>query len=137
MKKTTFLLVLLGLFSLAGCDIDDDGSNFHYVALEAVSADFPDSFTLGEVYPIEVTFTVPNACTFFRGFDFNKTDLTERRILTVGSVHEDDVCTQAIEERTATFNFEVLYDQTYNFLIWAGHDENDEDIYLEFEVPVI
>ncbi len=136
MKKYIGFLGFLLLMLMASCDFDDDGANVRFVALQTVDAVFPDSFERGNFYQIQVTYLRPNGCTFFEGFDFKKPDLTEREVVIIGSVFEDMVCTQAVEEATATFNFEVLYEDVYYFKFWAGTDEQGNDIYLEYQVPV-
>ena len=41
-----------------------------------------------------------------------------------------------VEEVTATFNFLVLYTETYVFRFWTGEDENGVSEYFEVTVPV-
>ena len=135
MKKILNFISVFVLLAVASCDIDD-GTNFHFEPLVAVSAEFPESFTVGEIYQVDVTYIRPNGCTYFEGFDFRRTALTERYVTLVGSVFDDQPCTEAAEELTVTFNFEVLYDQTYHFKIWAGTNDEGEAIYLEYEVPI-
>ena len=36
-----------------------------------------------------------------------------------------------------TFNFSAIYDQVYIFRFWQGEDENGEDVYLIYEIPVV
>lgn len=136
MKKAPLLVLIIGLLGFIGCDVDDDATGFHFVALQAIAADFPDTFTVGEIYTIEVTYLNPDACTFFEGFDFTSTELTERQIVAIGARFPEEACTQDVEERTASFAFEVFRDQTYIFHLWAGEDENGENEFLTFEVPV-
>ena len=138
MKKTIYALVtLLVIFSLSSCDLGDDGPNFHFVPLQVASVDIPETFDLNETYRIEVTYLIPDGCTYYEGFDFEKDELTTRTVVVVGSKRTDqDACTQAVEERTAGFDFLVLHDQTYLFKFWQGEDANGEQQYLEIEVPV-
>ncbi|GGW38587.1 hypothetical protein [Arenibacter certesii] len=137
MKRTLFLLVVIISSVLASCSVDD-GVNYHFEALKVESVEMPESFEYGNIYKIKVTYIRPNNCTYFEGFDVVKEELTTRKVVAVGSVIEDDnaQCTEKLEEVTASFNFEVLYNQPYLFKFWTGEDENGDSEYLEFTVPV-
>ncbi len=137
MKKflNTLLLILI-VSSLSSC-LKDDAPNFSFTALRIVSADFPESFTLNETYPIRVRYQKPDICTSFGGFDVNREDTTERKIFAVGTKRTDqESCTETDTEEIATFNFIVKYTGTYVFRLWQGEDEDGEQQYLEIEVPV-
>ncbi|UOB15954.1 hypothetical protein [Abyssalbus ytuae] len=133
----SFLVFALILMS-SSCSLDDDHqSNFHFEALEVVSADFPETFEYGNIYRINVTFNRPTTCHYFEGFDFNRTGETERTIYGVASVLEDEKCEDLTDSEVENyFDFEVIYTGTYTFKIWAGVNENDEDEFLIIEVPV-
>lgn len=138
MKKVIALFVILGaLMTFNSCDLDDDQPNFHFTTLSVVEAQVPDSFVLNEVYDIEVTYIRPDECTFFEGFDVAKTGETDRDVVVIGSVLTDQqFCAQVIEEVTATFQFNVIFTGEYRFRFYAGQDENDSAVYLEYTVPV-
>jgi hypothetical protein len=135
--KRVFFLPLVASFTLfTSCDIDDD-VNYHFEALEVKSVEMPEAFDYGEIYKIKVTYFRPNNCTFFEGFDVVKEDLTTRKVVTIGTVIEDqEDCSGTGEDLVATFNFEVLYDEPYLFRYWTGEDANGEPSYLEITVPV-
>tara|TARA_R110002073_G_scaffold2125_6_gene14709 strand:+ start:851 stop:1327 length:477 start_codon:yes stop_codon:yes gene_type:complete len=137
MKRVFFLLLVATFTILTSCDIDDD-VNYHFEALQVKSVEMPESFDYGEIYKIKVTYFRPNNCTFFEGFDVVKEDLTTRKVVTIGTVIEDDEeeCTGSGEDLVATFNFEVLYDEPYLFRYWTGEDASGEPTYLEITVPV-
>ena len=130
-------MLLVASFTLfTSCDIDDD-VNYHFEALQVKSVEMPEAFDYGEIYKIKVTYFRPNNCTFFEGFDVVKEDLTTRKVVTIGTVIEDEEeCTGTGEDLVATFNFEVLYDEPYLFRYWTGEDANGEPTYLEITVPV-
>lgn len=129
----TLVCVLLGLNA---CSLDD-GSNIKYVPLTVVSAEVPDSFELGQVYEIKVTYLNPNNCTFFEGFDIHKHELTTREVYPIGAeIIDDHECQEIATEVERTFNFEVIYDQDYLFQFWTGQDSNGVDQYIEIPVPV-
>ena len=136
-----YLLVFPLAFSLQGCDFDDDDNfNYYFETLEVISAEFPESFELGQVYRIDVTIARPTDCHFFEGFDFFRTGetTTERTIYPIGSVIQRDDCSALTDDMiTAYFNFEVLFTGTYVFKLYSGKDENGEDAFTNYEVPVV
>ncbi len=135
--KRLVLMLGLALASLGfnACN-NDDGVNFHFEALEVVSAELPESFELNAQYQISVTYNRPDDCTFFEGFDVIQEDATIRNVVVVGSVITDRDCNQTSEEVEATFNFVVLHNEDYLFRFFQGEDENGEPQYLEIEVPI-
>tara|TARA_R110002167_G_scaffold206691_5_gene410742 strand:+ start:5015 stop:5431 length:417 start_codon:yes stop_codon:yes gene_type:complete len=131
-----FIGMAILCFGFNSCDVDD-GVNFHFEALPIVNAEVPASFQMYGRYQIAVTYNRPDDCTFFEGFDVVKKDVTERNVVVIGSIVTDRECADLADEvLRATFNFEVLYDQTYLFRFWQGEDEDGEPKYLEIEVPV-
>lgn len=136
MKRVFFLLLVASFTLFTSCDIDDD-VNYHFEALQVKSVEMPEAFDYGEIYRIKVTYFRPNNCTFFEGFDVVKEALTTRKVVTIGTVIEDEEeCSGSGEDLVATFNFEVLYDEPYLFRYWTGEDANGEPTYLEITVPV-
>ncbi len=134
----SFLAVILTLFGTSSCSLNDDGQeNFYFETLEVTSANFPETFKLGDIYRIDVTFTRPTNCHFFEGFDFVKTGETERTIIGVASAFSGNDC-HNLDDSTieSYFDFEVLYTGTYTFKLWTGKNNNVEDEYLIIEVPV-
>jgi hypothetical protein len=137
MKKIIALFSFVLLFSTSSCSLDDDGANFYFEPIQVIEANFPDSFEVGQVYEIEVTGMVPDGCTQFHSFEFARPSLTDRDVVMYGITYNNINCTQAIEEVTATFNFEVLYEETYYFKFWTGTDSQGNNTYLEYEIPVV
>lgn len=140
MKKVLmpiFLFVACSWFS--SCELDDDSPNFYFAALNAVDVDVPESFEYGKTYDIEVTYQRPNGCTFFEGFDVTKTAKTDRDVVVIGSVLTDGetACSQEVTEVVATLKFNVIYTDEYHFRFYAGEDEDENPIYLEYTVPVV
>lgn len=136
LKKSIPLLLCFLVLGMTSCKLEDDGVNFRFVALQIVSADLPESFTLNETYEIKVRYLRPSACVYFEGFDITSEDTTTRNVVAIGTDFYEQTCTQAVEELEATFNFICLYEQTYLFKFWTGEDENGNQQYLEIEVPV-
>ena len=137
--KRTFLLLCALMVSLtfSSCDLGDDGPNFHFIPLRIESVDMPESFDLDETYEINVTFILPDGCTYYEGFDVVKEATSTRKVVAVGAQRTDqEVCTQDVREEMASFTFVVLYDEMYLFRFYQGEDETGEQLFLEVEVPV-
>lgn len=134
MKK--FLILSFVVASLFSCSLDDDSTDFSVEFLPIESVEIPDEFTLGEVYPITVTYERPTSCHFFRKFYYAKHN-NERTVAVINNVFERNDCEELTDAMlTATINFQVTSNGSYIFKFWQGKDENDEDIFLEIEVPV-
>lgn len=134
MQKFFVLSFLVALFF--SCSVDDDSVSFSVDILPIESVDIPDEFKLGETYPITVTYERPSSCHVFRDFYYAKHN-NERTVAVVNTVFEQNDCLDLTDTMlTATFNFQVTSNGSYIFKFWQGKDDNDEDIYLEIEVPV-
>jgi hypothetical protein len=134
MKKFFILSFLVALFF--SCSVDDDTINFNLELLPIESVDIPEEFTLGEVFPITVTYQRPTTCHTFREFYYAKHN-NERTVAVINTVFENNDCQDIADDMlTATFDFKVTSNGSYIFKFWQGKDENDEDIFLEIEVPV-
>ncbi len=138
MVKRSFSTFLLGItiLLLGSCSIENE-SNFSFVPLQIVSAELPESFDLDQTYRISVTYLKPDGCTGFASFDIVDKEVTTRNVVVIGTARTDqEACTQAIVEETRTFDFIVLYPETYVFRFWEGENTNGEQEYFEVEVPV-
>ena len=135
MKKILILSFILILIS--SCSVDDDRDNFNLEILPIESIDIPDSFTIGETYPITVSYLRPSSCHLFREFYYDK----ENNIRTVAVIDYKFLrsdCEDLEEELVeATFNFHVTSNGSYIFKFWQGEDDNGDNQYLTIEVPVI
>lgn len=137
MRRFFMMLVSSLALVFGGCSLDDDDVNFHFTALEITDVDLPESFDFNQNYIISVTYLKPDGCTFYEGFDVRKEALTVRNVVAVGSVRTDDqACTQAVIEETASFNFSVIYTDPYTFKFYTGENSDGEPEYLEVVVPV-
>lgn len=133
MKK---LLVLCLALIFASCSVDDDSTNYSFEVLPVESVDIPDEFTLGEVYPITVSYFKPSTCHAFREFYYLKEN-NERTVAPIDYVFEKNNCQDYNDELVEeTFNFIVTSNGSYIFKFWQGEDANGEDQYLTIEVPV-
>ena len=138
MKRLYFLLFCI-VFVLGSCSFNDDGVNFHYIPLEIVNADVPESFEFGRTYTISVDILRPDDCTLTDSFDIRRfaTDSTNVRTVTaIGILLDKDDCTAVDQEIQDSFEFEVRYTNPYIFRFYSGADENGDPQFLEIEVPV-
>jgi hypothetical protein len=134
MKK---LLVICLTLILASCSVDDDSVNYSFDILPVESVDIPDEFTLGETYPITVSYFKPSSCHAFKEFYYLK-DNNERIVAPINYVFEENDCETLDSELVEnTFNFIVTSNGSYIFKFWQGEDANGEDLYLTIEVPVV
>ena len=137
MRKLFFICVAASLLLGVSCSLNDDGPNFHFTPLQITSAELPDSFNMNETYQITVTYTIPDGCTGFGGFDVTKSDFTTRNVVVFGTVRTDqEACTTIAEEAQASFSFICLYDEPYTFRFWQGEGADGEQEYFEVVVPV-
>lgn len=121
---------------MGSCSLDDDRDDFNLEILPIESVDIPDSFTIGQTYPITVTYLKPSTCHLFREFYYDK----ENNIRTVAVIDYkflrndcEDLEDELVE---ATFNFHVTSNGSYIFKFWQGEDNNGDNQYLTIEVPV-
>lgn len=135
MKKLFLIAFLIvGLFS--SCSIDDNEPNYHMEVLPVYEVDIPDSFVLGETYPIKVYYFRPSSCHSFNGFYYDK-ELNVRTVAVQSLVVEESNCITLSEELVeASFDFYVTSNGSYVFKFWTGVDETGEDTFLEYEIPV-
>ncbi|GGK31000.1 hypothetical protein GCM10007962_26690 [Yeosuana aromativorans] len=133
------IILSLTLILLVSCSISDNGSSYDGYSLDVLpieSVDMPDTFTLGETYPITVHYFTPSTCYSFKEFYYLKNN-NERTVAVINYVADNPNCTDLQDELTeATFNFVVTSNGSYVFKFWQGTDENGDDQYLTIEVPV-
>lgn len=135
-KKFTLVVVLFSLL-LGSCSIEEDEPNFYFTSLPINSAELPEAFSLNQTYQINVTYSLPNGCTQYEGFDVTQEDTTVRNVVAVGVAMTDLVsCTQVVTEEEASFNFIVKYNQPYTFRFYQGENNEGEPEFLEVVVPV-
>lgn len=136
MKKMLLFIFLVGSgFFLASCS-KDEPSTIEFRALQISNAVVPETFTVNGTYEITVTYSVPDGCTSFEGFDVAPKETTTREVVAIGSRATEAQCTQTVTEREESFLFKVVHNQPYLFRFWQGKDANGEPMFLEFEVPV-
>ncbi|WP_417884663.1 hypothetical protein [Zunongwangia sp.] len=141
MKK--IIILLIGVFSLYACEIEDDGPTLIYNFAPITGADFPEHFTTGEIYDFPVTFIKNNSCSAFAGFDISREINGNTRdiyIYAVTKEAESAGCktevteeTQVLQQITITGSNET----EYTFHLWEGvSEETGKNSYLEIKIPV-
>lgn len=135
MKK--LLILCLTLTVCLSCSVDDDHANFSFEILTVENVDIPETFMLGEIYPITVSYLSPSTCHGFKEFYYLKEN-NERTVAPITYVYENNDC-ESLEDSivASTFNFKVTSNGSYIFKFWQGEDEAGETQYLTIEVPVI
>jgi hypothetical protein len=135
-NRMRFGLVLLLAFTLSNCNNSDDTVQYNFVALQAVSAELPESFQLNNTYTISVDLILPNGCTSYEGFDITQDGTTIRNVVAIGSSRTDMQCIQIVEQITEEFQFICKYTEPYLFRFYTGLTEDGAPQYFEVEVPV-
>ena len=133
MKRIISLLALFFLFN--ACSVGDD-TKYNFELLPIQSVDLPAEFTLGQTYPITVHYNLPTACHFFNDLYYDK-NLNVRTIAIESAVAQHNNCAATPNDAsTFTFNFYVTSNGSYIFKFYQGKDDNGEDIFLQYEIPV-
>jgi len=133
------ILILFGLvFLLNSCSMDDDSINYHYEILPVDSYEIPESFEFGQTYTIKIYYKLPTTCHVFDGFYYNsylntRTVAVQSVVVNQSNCVEIDVDEPALQN---TFEFNVVYNETYLFKFYKGKDENGNEIFEEVEIPV-
>ncbi|TGV03776.1 hypothetical protein EM932_05015 [Flavivirga rizhaonensis] len=134
--KKFFVFCFMALLFVS-CSIDDDGPNFSFEILPVESVEIPDEFTLGETYPITVSYLRPTTCHTFKEFYYLKEN-NQRTVAPINYLFEKDDCETLDNELVeSTFNFIVTGNGSYIFKFWQGEDTDGEDQFLTIEVPVV
>ena len=132
---TTALIVLCGLVFF-NCEIDT-GENFFFVSMEVTEADVPEFFVLNESHNIEVTFSRPDDCTFFQGFDVFAEENGRTTVVAIGSVLTEEDCVPSEDSLTGILTLTAESVNTYTLRFYSGEDADGNLQYLEYQVPVV
>ena len=137
MKKIVFLILLVGLALFNSCAVDDSVAEFQIEFVPIETVEIPAEFDFGETYTITVTYKRPTTCHSFSSFNYVPEQGNVRNVAVVNFVTFGNDC-ETLEDdvQSESFSFSVLDTNTYTFKFWQGKDDNGQDMYLIFEVPV-
>lgn len=128
--------MLLCLLTLSSCNLDDDAPQYRLELLPIESVELPSEFQIGNTYSITLRYIKPTTCHIYDGIYFEK-DLNIRTFAVRSAVLLGGNCLSTDNEVVEqTFDFYVTSNGSYIFKFWHGTDENGEEIYLEYEIPV-
>lgn len=133
MKK--FALFFIAILTLNGCNVEDNNPKFHYEILPIESYTVPQSFVLGQTYPIKVKYKKGTSCNQFQGFYYEK-NLNKRTVAIQTVVYENPKCLADTTSVEVSFNFYVTSNGSYIFKFFKGVDEAGNDLFHEVEIPV-
>lgn len=133
MKK--FALFFIAILTMNSCNIEDSSPKFHYEILPIESYTVPQSFVLGQTYPIKVKYKKGTNCNQFQGFYYEK-NLNVRTVAIQTLVAENTTCTIDTTSVEVSFNFYVTSNGSYIFKFFKGVDEVGNDLFHEVEIPV-
>ena len=134
MKRIISLIALVFVFN--ACSVDD-GNDFLFELLPVESVDIPTEFTMGETYQIKMYYRRPTTCHSFNTIYYDK-DLNVRTIAIESAVRQASYCETLTENNLVecSFNFLVTSNGSYIFKFYQGQDEQGNNIFLQYEVPV-
>jgi len=140
MKKlfSVLILTVVSLFTFSSCDLEDDSPNFHFELIAVDSVAVPESFVMGKTYEIKAYYKRPTTCHFTEGFYYEK-DLNTRTFALQSKVLDQGDC-EPINDGVlleTKFNFSVINNGTYKFKFYNGEDEDGNNTFLEYDIPVV
>lgn len=135
MKKLA--LLLLTVFALNSCSVNDDEPNFYLEILPVENYIVPQSLVLNQPTEIKMKYKRPSDCHFYQGIYYEK-DGNTRTIAIQSNVVQGDTCTPYTEDQIVecSFNFVATGPGPYTFKFYKGEDTNGNNIFEEVTVPV-
>ena len=137
MKKLFYFGLIIAAFW--SCSLDDSASeDFHFEILPIENASVPDEMSFGEVYTIGYTYLRPSTCHGFNDLYYVAENNT-RTVAVINTVIDNNACEDLTDELVErSFSFFVQNNSgSIIFKFWQGEDENEQDVYLIFEVPIV
>jgi len=141
MKKLVPILMLavITLFTFSSCDLEDDSPNYHFEFMPVDHVIVPESFVMGQTYTIKAYYRRPTTCHFEQGFYYER-DLNTRTFALQARVLNENDCSPIAEDSAlleAKFDFFVNSNGSYLFKFYTGEDEEGENTFIEYEIPVV
>lgn len=139
MKKILVLSVIITAFF--SCSTDDSPSSVFYFEILPIETVFiPSEVEFGQTYTIDYNYLRPTNCHFFSDL-YYLVEGSTRTVAVVNSVlnSTEENCESLTSDLVeSSFDFYVRQESgSYTFKFWQGEDENGDDIYLVYEVPVV
>jgi hypothetical protein len=137
MKKILSLVLVACFTTFSSCSIDNNSVavEFEFIPIESVI--IPAEFNFEETYTITVIYKRPTDCHSFNNLQYI-TELSNVRTIAVVNLYTPGDCTILDNNlQTETFTFNALDTEPYTFRFWQGKDDNGEDMYLVYEIPVV
>ena len=130
-----FLILILVIFTITSCSLDDDNSNLSIETLPIKEAIVPAKFNFGSVYTLKIIYDLPSGCHSFYELFYQYDGVS--RIIAVNSVVNTNLaCTEALIEREHEFEVRASQQEDYIFKFWKGTDNAGNDIFEEIIIPV-
>ncbi|WP_291130288.1 hypothetical protein [Flavobacterium sp. UBA7682] len=135
MKKIVSLIALIFLFN--SC-VPEDQTDYLFELLPVESVEIPTEFTLGATYEIRMYYRRPTSCHTFNTIYYDK-NLNVRTIAIESAVRQENDCQELTEDNLVEchFNFLVTSNGSYLFKFYQGQDDQGNNIFLEYEIPVV
>ncbi|MGY6649472.1 hypothetical protein [Wenyingzhuangia sp. IMCC45574] len=136
MKRFIYLfLIVATLFSCSNDDVSIPKYHLERLSIDEIT--FPDNFTYNEIDTIWFKYTLPTKCHYFYDLDYTLSEST--RYMSIISYVDDDpvTCEEETTLRETYVPIKITQTEDYVFKIWKGIDDDDENIYEEYTVPVI
>jgi len=134
MRKILFILIALSLYS---CSLSDDGTDTHTEILPVESAILPDEFVLNNLHLIRLSYIRPSTCHAYNDI-YYVANSNERTVAVVTTVFDsNDDCQEISTVLEASFDFRATELGSYIFKFWQGTNDEGEDLYMTYEVPVV
>lgn len=138
-----FVIATTWSCSIEGPVVNADGE-FILEILPIESASVPDEVLLGETYTISYSYFKPSTCYLFSDLYY----VSENNVRTIAVINKvlnasgNIICetlTNQLEERSFTFVADITdnINDAYIFKFWHGKDNNGQDTFLVFEVPIM
>jgi hypothetical protein len=136
MKRFLFFgLVIATFWSCSDANSINDGLLLEILPIE--SASLPDEMIIGETYSINYSYFRPSTCHGFNDLYYLVED-NIRTVAVINTVINDSSC-QGLSNELIERSFSFFVQNNYSsivFKFWQGKDENEQDTYLIFEVPI-
>jgi hypothetical protein len=137
MRRHYIIIFFFGF--IVSCSQDNSiKEDFTIELLPITEINLPNTFIFDESYTLEYSFIKPTDCHLFHDLYYNIED-NERTLAVFSKKLNNDYC-QILDNETVTrsLNFHCSKESgIYIFKIWQGENNDGEDEYLIYEIPII